>query len=197
MLRFNRAACAAMARLGGFAAVALILVSTVFYLVRPTIERQETAALFVEFRAIAPRLTFAPDFLAHPQKMTLSERPVIVYTALRNEKPAAYFIRATTTQGYNGAITLLIGIAADNITLLGVRTLEHHETPGLGDKIETRVSRWIHQFDGKSLATTRFAVSKDGGDFDAFTGATITPRAVTNLVGDILRAWQKQQRGKR
>lgn len=197
MLRLNRAACAAMARLSGFAAVALILVSTVFYLVRPAIERQETEALFAEFRAIAPELAFAPDFLAHPRKMTLGERPVTVYTALRNEKPVAYFIRATTTQGYNGAITLLIGIVPDNTTLIGVRTLEHHETPGLGDKIETRVSRWIHEFDGKSLTTDHFAVRKDGGDFDAFTGATITPRAVTNLVGDILRAWQKQQRDKR
>lgn len=195
MLLINRSARQAMVRLGGFAAVALTLVSAVFYLLRPVIERQKTAALLAEFRDIAPELAFTADFLTQPREMTLGALPVTVYTAFHEEEtPAAYFVRATTTRGYNGAITLLIGIAPDNATLLGVRTLEHHETPGLGDRIETRVSRWIHEFDGKSLATRRFAVKKDGGDFDAFTGATITPRAVTHLVGDILRAWRAQQR---
>ncbi len=189
----NRASREAMARLGGFAAVALTVVSGVFYLVRPTIESQKSTALLAAFCDIAPKLVFAPDFLAHPRAMTLEGVPVIVYTAYRRGEPAAYFIRATTGKGYNGDITLLIGIAADNFTLLGVRALAHQETPGLGDKIETHVSQWIHGFDGQSLKSRRFAVKKDGGDFDAFTGATITPRAVVGLVREILRAWQNHR----
>ncbi|WP_298644954.1 RnfABCDGE type electron transport complex subunit G, partial [uncultured Cardiobacterium sp.] len=96
--------------------------------------------------------------------------------------------RTHTDKGYNGNITLLIGIAPDHKTLLGVRVLEHKETPGLGDKIDTRISPWIHSFAGKSLDDTRFAVKKDGGDIDSFTGATITPRAIANQVDTTLRA---------
>ncbi len=63
--------------------------------------------------------------------------------------------------------------------------LEHRETPGLGDKIERRISDWILSFDGKSLTDSNqksWAVRKDGGDFAQFTGATITPRAVVESV---------------
>ncbi|SQB39604.1 electron transport complex protein RnfG [Citrobacter koseri] len=70
-------------------------------------------------------------------------------------------------------------------TVLGARVTEHHETPGLGDKIELRLSDWITHFSGKTIGAendAHWAVKKDGGDFDQFTGATITPRAVVNAV---------------
>mgnify|MGYP002681162401 CR=1 FL=1 len=83
-----------------------------------------------------------------------------------------------------GAIQLLV--AADfKGTVLGSRVTEHHETPGLGDKIELRISDWITHFSGKVIHgqnDSHWAVKKDGGDFDQFTGATITPRAVVNAV---------------
>jgi electron transport complex protein RnfG len=69
--------------------------------------------------------------------------------------------------------------------VLGTRVTEHHETPGLGDKIEMRLSNWISHFAGKVIRgndDTSWAVKKDGGQFDQFTGATITPRAVVNAV---------------
>ena len=85
---------------------------------------------------------------------------------------------------YSGAIQLLV--AADfKGTVLGTRVTEHHETPGLGDKIELRISDWITLFAGKVIHgqdDSHWAVKKDGGDFDQFTGATITPRAVVNAV---------------
>ena len=72
-----------------------------------------------------------------------------------------------------------------NGKVLGVRVLQHAETPGLGDKIETRISDWILSFAGKLFSLeneSSWAVKKDGGQFDQFTGATITPRAVVNNV---------------
>ena len=77
-----------------------------------------------------------------------------------------------------------MGIAADG-KLLGVRVLAHKETPGLGDKIEVKKDPWVKSFDGKSLAdptSDKWAVKKDGGIFDQFAGATITPRAVVKAV---------------
>ena len=67
--------------------------------------------------------------------------------------------------------------------MLGVRVIEHHETPGLGDKIELRISNWILNFTHQSINEynlNEWAVKKDGGKFDQFSGATITPRAVVN-----------------
>lgn len=84
-------------------------------------------------------------------------------------------------KGYGGEIAILMAVDRDGKTL-GVRVLKHTETPGLGDKIEASKTDWIKSFDGKSLETARWAVKKDGGDFDQFAGATITPRAVVNAV---------------
>lgn len=105
-----------------------------------------------------------------------------VYLARLNDKPVAAAIETTAPDGYSGAIKMLM--AADfKGRVLGVRVMEHHETPGLGDKIELRISNWILQFSGKQVKKAndvQFAVKKDGGEFDQFTGATITPRAVVN-----------------
>ena len=107
-----------------------------------------------------------------------------VYIARLDDKPVAAVLEATAPDGYSGAIQLLVG-ADFNGTVLGTRVTEHHETPGLGDKIELRLSNWITFFAGKKIAGAddgQWAVKKDGGQFDQFTGATITPRAVVNAV---------------
>ncbi|WP_227368071.1 electron transport complex subunit RsxG [Halomonas sp. M20] len=108
----------------------------------------------------------------------------IAWQARQNGNISAVILPVTTHQGYSGDIALLIGISA-NGKLTGVRVLSHRETPGLGDKIEARKSGWIKQFAGLSLGDPpvgQWAVKKEGGTFDAFTGATITPRAVVNAV---------------
>ena len=90
----------------------------------------------------------------------------------------------TSARGYAGEILVLIGIDTQG-KLLGARVIKHHETPGLGDKIEASKSKWINDFEGKSLeslAADKWAVKKDGGVFDQFAGATITPRAVVKAV---------------
>ena len=107
-----------------------------------------------------------------------------VYIARQDDRPVAAILEATAPDGYSGAIQLLVGVDFSG-TVLGTRVTEHHETPGLGDKIELRLSDWITHFSGKTIAAgndAHWAMKKDGGDFDQFTGATITPRAVVNAV---------------
>lgn len=107
-----------------------------------------------------------------------------VYIAEQDGTPVAAVLETTAPDGYSGAIQLLVG-ADFSGTVLGTRVTEHHETPGLGDKIELRLSDWITGFSGKKIQSdndSHWAVKKDGGDFDQFTGATITPRAVVNAV---------------
>lgn len=86
--------------------------------------------------------------------------------------------------GYSGIITVIMAIDKAG-TLLGVRVVSHTETPGLGDKIEAARSSWVHSFEGKQLNDDnekQWAVKKDGGQFDQFSGATITPRAVVKAI---------------
>ncbi len=107
-----------------------------------------------------------------------------VYRGRRHGQASAIALTATAPDGYAGPIELLIGIDHDG-RVLGVRVLAHQETPGLGDPIEIRRSDWILGFVGRSLddpPPARWTVRRDGGDFDQFTGATITPRAVTHAV---------------
>ncbi|MBE2897759.1 electron transport complex subunit RsxG [Pasteurellaceae bacterium 20609_3] len=107
-----------------------------------------------------------------------------IFVAKKDEQVQAYAIKAVTMQGYSGKIVILIGITPDG-EILGVRVLEHKETPGLGDKVETAKSNWIYAFSNKLFRlndSAKWAVKKDGGEFDQFAGATITPRAVVNTV---------------
>ncbi len=108
----------------------------------------------------------------------------VVYRARMNNSPVAAAIKTVAPDGYNGNIELLIAVNLDG-SVSGVRTLLHKETPGLGDKIELRKSDWITKFSGKKVHDendSRWDVIKDGGMFDQFTGATITPRAVVKTV---------------
>ena len=106
------------------------------------------------------------------------------YIATNAGQPVAIALEAIAPDGYNGNIKLIVGINTQG-EVLGVRTLSHQETPGLGDKIDLRKSDWVMQFMGKRLNAEddkQWLVKKDGGDFDQFTGATITPRAYVNAV---------------
>ncbi|MDC2824654.1 electron transport complex subunit RsxG [Rodentibacter pneumotropicus] len=107
-----------------------------------------------------------------------------IYFAKKGQKISAYAYETTAPDGYSGDIRLLVGLTPEG-EVLGVRVIEHHETPGLGDKIELRISNWILSFNHKSINETNlndWAVKKDGGKFDQFSGATITPRAIVNQV---------------
>ena len=86
--------------------------------------------------------------------------------------------------GYACPIDCMMGIDR-NGHITGVRVIKHKETPGLGDKIDPAKSNWIYEFDGKYLGdppADKWGVKKDGGVFDQFAGATITPRGVVRAV---------------
>jgi electron transport complex protein RnfG len=118
-----------------------------------------------------------------------------IYLATKDNQATAFAIETTATNGYSGDIDMILGVTL-NAEVLGLRVLSHKETPGLGDKIELSVSDWILSFDGKSYEDGNAAlwkVKKDGGQFDQFTGATITPRAVVNTVAQTINWVQDNQ----
>lgn len=111
------------------------------------------------------------------------------FVAMKDGQPVTFFLPVSATEGYTGPISTVVGIKRDG-SLAGVRVLQHQETPGLGDKIEVKKDDWILEFAGKSLTNPtddQWKVKKDGGAFDQFTGATITPRAVVKAIHAALR----------
>jgi Na+-translocating ferredoxin:NAD+ oxidoreductase subunit G len=120
----------------------------------------------------------------------VSDQPI--YLARRQGKVTALIIPAMAHDGYSGDIGLIVGVNRDG-TIVGVRTISHKETPGLGDKIELKKHQWILSFNGKSLQVPvidEWKVKKDGGVFDQFAGATITPRAVVKKIKEVLEFTQ-------
>lgn len=112
-----------------------------------------------------------------------------IYIARSNGQAITVILPVLAPDGYTGEIELIVGVNNDG-SIAGVRTLSHRETPGLGDKIDLKKSDWILSFDGRSLTNpplSRWAVKKDKGAFDQFTGATITPRAVVSAVSRALQ----------
>ncbi len=176
-------------RMALFIGIAIVILVSVRAWVEPQIEAAQKAALQASLNALIPTDAYDNDLL-HDTKQVVApdylgtDQPVTIYRARKAGKPVAVLFETIAPDGYSGAIHLLVGIRADG-SLLGVRVLEHRETPGLGDKIEKAKSNWIDNFTGKRLTpdnTTQWAVKKDGGMFDQFTGATITPRAVVKAV---------------
>ncbi|MCK5727502.1 MAG: electron transport complex subunit RsxG [Thiotrichaceae bacterium] len=117
-----------------------------------------------------------------------SSEPVTVYRVRLDNKPIGAVFVTTTPKGYAGSIQIIVGLRMDH-SISGVRVVRHHETPGLGDKMEIAKSQWVLSFNNTSLQQPKpsaWGVKKDGGYFDQFTGATITPRAIVRAVRDVL-----------
>lgn len=177
---------------GVIAVGAALLVSSTYELTRDRIAANARARLLASLESVlAPELrgTALPTvrISAMDPELLGAPGPVDVFVIGPRGRPAATVFASVAPHGYNAPIQLLIGVAPDG-TLTGVRTASHRETPGLGDAIEIAKSRWITQFDGKSLADPElWAVDRDDGPFDSITGATVTSRAVVDAVSGTLR----------
>lgn len=182
-----------------FACAAAALLATVHLLTKEDIAEAQQRARLAALYEIVPRTAFdnelLKDTIAVTDPLLGSDQPVTIYRARHDGRPVAVVMDVVTPEGYSGPIRMLIGIRADG-SLAGVRVTQHQETPGLGDKLDTDVSDWILQFEGLSLeqpATNQWALKEDGGVFDGFTGASITPRAVIAAVKKALLYFEQHQ----
>jgi electron transport complex protein RnfG len=175
------------------AIAAFVLVSVVHDRAGPRIEASRRAQQIEQLTAVLGDLAYDNDPLAdtlllRDPELLGSDQPLVAHRVRRSGATVAVLLNIVAPDGYAGPIRLLVAVD-DAGRVLGVRVLEHRETPGLGDVIEERRSDWIHGFDGRSLGDPprdRWAVRRDGGDFDQFTGATVTPRAVVGAVRKVL-----------
>lgn len=185
--------------LGLISLVGISLVALIFHLSKAKIADNQRAAMLQNLQQVLPASLYDNDIVNDTIEVTDSLlgtlSPSTIYRARNNGKPVAVVIASATPEGYSGKIALLVAIKIDG-TLAGVRVISHQETPGLGDKIEIGRSNWILSFEHLSLtrlALSDWAVKRDGGYFDQFSGATITPRAVVKAVKNTLRYYQNHQ----
>ena len=186
------AARAAFRSAGFLAAFALIcagVIAGTYALTHERIAANQRAAELDKLHGILPPGAYDNDLVTDTMRVTApealgSEEPLTVYRARRDGEPVAALLTVIAPDGYNGPIRLLVGIRTDG-TLAGVRILEHQETPGLGDGIVAAKSDWLEQFPGRRLGQPPredWRLHTDGGEFDALTGASVTPRAVVAAV---------------
>ena len=179
---------AAAVLLALFGVVGTGLVAFTYEMTKDQIAENERLALLRSLQALVPAESVNNDMpndtIVVDDKEMLGTHVTTVYRGRKDGDPVAAVFTSIAPDGYSGKIKLLVAVRVDG-TLGGVRVIAHKETPGLGDKIEIEKDDWIFDFDNKSLgnpAMDKWAVKKEGGIFDQFTGATITPRAIVNAV---------------
>ncbi len=157
------------------------------------IEQSRLEDLKAFLTQVVPKDYYDNDLVKDTVSLKLQgEVETIIYKGRLQNKVNAIAFQWTASGGYAGAIKLIIGIDREG-KVLGARVLSHNETPGLGDKIEVKRADWITKFNGLSLGNPpvdKWGVKKDGGIFDQFTGATITPRAVVKGIKEALQVFQ-------
>lgn len=188
-----RRAARAAATLAMAAVLAVGVVALVHDRARPQIEASQRTEQLRQLTGMLGELEYDNDPLADavavrdPEHLGATGALLAHRVRLRGQ-PVAVLLNAVAPDGYSGELALLVAIDPQG-RLLGARVLQHRETPGLGDFVELRRSDWMLAFGGRSLGdppVARWQVRKDGGDFDQYTGATVTSRAVTHAVRDAL-----------
>jgi electron transport complex protein RnfG len=180
------------ALLGGFSTLATALLVAGNIATKDVIEQRHKEDLLDSLAQVVPQERYNNDLLSHPLEIVDDNgNAVTIYrgTVGADVNALAYEISG---QGYAGEIRLIMGLDAEG-KVLGVRVLSHAETPGLGDKIEVAKNPWILGFNGLSLGNppeAEWGVKKDGGRFDQFSGATITPRGVVKAIKQGLTFFQ-------
>jgi len=126
-----------------------------------------------------------PEHVNDPQAEMINIDGTPVYPAKNTDGSVTGLAwEVVAPDGYSGSIRILVGLRPD-ASIQAIRITYHRETPGLGDGIINN-HPWLASFVGQTLDSKNWKVKKDGGDFDQFTGATITPRAVVKAVKSAL-----------
>jgi electron transport complex protein RnfG len=194
----SRATALAAVTLATCALLALLLLGVIEGLTREPIAAARAKAQRDALQIVLPAGGYDND-LVHDRievrapRWLGSDSVLQVWRARQQGAPFALVLQAVAKDGYSGPISLQAGVDARG-RVTGVRVLAHRETPGLGDAIEAQRSNWIEGFRGRSLESPppeRWQVRRDGGDFDQFAGATITPRAVVGALRRLLEYVQR------
>lgn len=174
----------------------LILIFLLFSLTRERVKDNEAAYLRASLSKVLPAGLSLSDFDNDVLTARQLVEQSVIYPVCQNGILRYVLTEITTDQGYSGTIRLLANIDVKQQRLFAVRPLFHQETPGLGDQIDVDKSDWLKQFAlSLKISTAQIAIKRDRGKIDAIVGATITSRAVSNVIAKQIFSvdWQKPQ----
>jgi len=174
-------------------AICAAMVATTHVLTRDRIAANEQAWLEKSLEPALGDVVFDggvsdATLVMHPPHELPGADDALIYRVYAGAQPVAALFAVTARDGFAGSIRILLGVEYDG-TVTGLRILQHRETPGLGDRIESSRSDWVFQFDARSLGdpdVDGWTIKRDGGQFDQISGASVTPRAVITAVRETL-----------
>lgn len=174
------------------AMISVLLVGITYQITQAPIAINQREAVMAALDQIIPPAEYDHDLIYHKKYVTDallgSQTPLPAYFAYKDHHLVGVIFTVVAPNGYSGAIKLLVGVYAD-AQLAGVRAIAHSETPGLGDKMDVHKTDWVYSFNNKSLENTpeiHWRIIKEGGVFESWTGASITPKAIIQAVHNTL-----------
>ena len=187
--------------------IALALLLAINTITKERIAKAQQDFLLSNLSAVLPDEEFDNDpidsMFQHIAPQLGTDRPLSVYPVYRSGQPLASVLELIAPDGYSGSIRILLGVYFSG-EIIAARVVQHKETPGLGDDIEYRKSDWILQFNGQSISANSddssqlnpnqsWRMRRDGGQYDAITGATITSQAVVRAIHRALKWYDKNK----
>ncbi|MFA7116029.1 MAG: RnfABCDGE type electron transport complex subunit G [Bacteroidales bacterium] len=167
----------------------------VYSLTKDPIDKANKTAEIAAIARVVPKF----ETLSTPETIkveTNSDKVAIVYKAFnKDQELIAYAIKITTSKGFGGNVTVMVGITPDG-NFFNTKVLAHTETPGLGAKMDPKQSNFSEQFKGKDPKVFKLAPTKDGGDVDAITAATISSRAYCDALQMAVKVFNNLQNEK-
>ncbi|TVR72611.1 MAG: RnfABCDGE type electron transport complex subunit G [Marinilabiliales bacterium] len=151
----------------------------IYELTKEPIEAARAARKNNAIRAVVPDFDNSPT--EEQYTIAAAGGELVFYPAKKDGELVGTAIETFTNRGFSGTIKLMVGLLPDG-TIHGIEVLEHKETPGLGDKMESDKSDFSAQFEGQKPEDFRLRLRQDGGDVDGITATTISSRAYCEAV---------------
>ena len=168
--------------------IASALLGGVYAVTKEPIAAAQLAKINGAIGGVVPEFDNAPS--DEKFDVEVNGKKSVIYPAKKGGEIVGYAVEASTSNGFGGNITLMVGFNPDG-SIVKTSVISHAETPGLGAKITDSESHFVTQFEGKNPADPNFKiiVKKDGGDVDAITASTITSRAFCDAVNSAYLAF--------
>ncbi len=162
----------------------------IYELTKNPIASAKLAKKLAAIELVVPKFTNNPNAQMFKVASDIEGDSLEFYPAYNNDELIGIAVKSFSDKGFTKRIYIMVGFLTDG-TIKNIQVLEHAETPGLGDKMTKKKSNWSEQFNNKNPNKFKLKVTKDGGDVDAITAATISSRAFTDAVDRAFKAFMK------
>ncbi len=167
--------------------VSSALLALVYVLTFEPISKAKAASENAAIGMVVPAFDNEPGKEAY--EVDVEGRKAMIYPVKKSGDLIAYAIKVTTSKGFSGNVTLMVGITTEG-TIYNSLVIAHAETPGLGDKMHPSKSNFPLQFQNVNPENVNLNVKQDGGDVDAITAATISSRAYCDAINMAVQAFK-------